>query len=66
MIEAAKRNGKLCAVGGVADPDHYRELLALGAVPLIFAAIDTDVLLNGLRQRATDWLAHATTTVGAQ
>ncbi len=62
VADAAKRHGKLAAVGGVADPDHYRDLLALGAVPLIFAAIDSDVLAAGLRQRATDWLAHATPT----
>jgi 2-keto-3-deoxy-L-rhamnonate aldolase RhmA len=58
VTAAAKRHGKIAAVGGVADPDHYRELLALGAVPLIFAAIDSDVLAAGLRQRATDWLAQ--------
>jgi 4-hydroxy-2-oxoheptanedioate aldolase len=59
VIAAAKRHGKLAAVGGVADPDHYRDILALGAVPLIFAAIDSDVLASGLRQRAGEWLAHA-------
>jgi 2-keto-3-deoxy-L-rhamnonate aldolase RhmA len=59
VMEAAKRHGKLGAIGGVADPDHYRDLLAIGAVPLIFAAIDSDVLAAGLRQRAADWLAHA-------
>jgi 4-hydroxy-2-oxoheptanedioate aldolase len=59
IAAAAKRHGKLTAVGGVADPEHYRDLLALGAVPLIFAAIDSDVLASGLRQRAADWIAHA-------
>jgi 2-keto-3-deoxy-L-rhamnonate aldolase RhmA len=59
VIGAALRHGKLAAVGGVADPEQYRELLALGAVPLIFAAIDSDVLAAGLRERANDWLASA-------
>ncbi len=59
VIAAAKRHGKLAAVGGVADPDHYRDILALGAIPLIFAAIDSDVLAAGLRSRASEWLAHA-------
>ena len=58
MTAAAARSGKIVAVGGVADPDHYRELTALGAVPLIFAAIDSDVIAAGLRQRAVEWLAH--------
>lgn len=60
VIAAAKKHGKLAAVGGVADPDHYRELLALGAVPLIFAAIDSDLIAAGLRARAGEWLAPAT------
>jgi 4-hydroxy-2-oxoheptanedioate aldolase len=59
VIGAAKRQGKLAAVGGVADSDHYRDILALGAIPLIFAAIDSDVLAAGLRSRAAEWLAHA-------
>lgn len=66
VTAAAKRHGKLAAVGGVADPDHYRDLLALGAVPLIFAAIDSDVLAAGLRQRANDWLAHASAASDAR
>jgi 2-keto-3-deoxy-L-rhamnonate aldolase RhmA len=56
VIAAAKRRGKLAAVGGVADPTHYHDLLALGAIPLIFAAIAA-----GLQSRATEWLAHAST-----
>ena len=37
------------------DPALFVELLNAGAVPLVFAAIDTDVLAAGLSQRATNW-----------
>ena len=52
VITAAARRGKLAAIGGVADPDHYQTLLDMGAVPLIFAAIDTEILAAALTQRA--------------
>lgn len=55
VAAAASRHGKLAAVGGVAGPDHYRDLLAAGMAPLILAAIDTDILATGLAQRAQDW-----------
>jgi hypothetical protein len=32
---------------------------AVGAAPIIFAAIDTDVLTAGLNQRAQDWAQRA-------
>ena len=55
VIAAARRHGKLAVVGGSSDPALFVELLNAGAVPLVFAAIDTDVLAAGLTQRATDW-----------
>jgi 2-keto-3-deoxy-L-rhamnonate aldolase RhmA len=55
VIAAAHGRGKLAAVGGAADPALFVELLNAGAVPLVFAAIDTDVLAAGLTQRAADW-----------
>jgi 2-keto-3-deoxy-L-rhamnonate aldolase RhmA len=55
VIAAARAGGKLAAVGGSSDPALFVELLNAGAVPLVFAAIDTDVLAAGLTQRATDW-----------
>jgi 2-keto-3-deoxy-L-rhamnonate aldolase RhmA len=62
MLDACKRviagahgRGKLAVVGGCSDPAQYVELLDVGAVPLVFAAIDTDVLATGLSQRATQW-----------
>jgi len=56
---AAARHGKIAAVGGVADPDHYLDLLAMGVVPLIFAAIDSEILAAGLAQRAEQWRARS-------
>jgi 2-keto-3-deoxy-L-rhamnonate aldolase RhmA len=59
VAAAAARYGKLAAVGGVADPDHYRDLLGMGVAPLIFAAIDSEVLAAGLAQRAEQWCAQS-------
>lgn len=55
VIEAAHRRGKLAVVGGASDPALVVEFLNAGAVPVIFAAMDTDVLAAGLSQRATEW-----------
>jgi 2-keto-3-deoxy-L-rhamnonate aldolase RhmA len=55
VIAAAHSRGKLAVVGGSSDPALFVELLNAGAVPLVFAAIDTDVLAAGLTQRAADW-----------
>jgi 2-keto-3-deoxy-L-rhamnonate aldolase RhmA len=55
VITAARCRGKLAVVGGASDPALVVDLLDAGAVPLIFAGIDTDILAAGLSQRATDW-----------
>jgi 2-keto-3-deoxy-L-rhamnonate aldolase RhmA len=55
VIAAARACGKLAVVGGSSDHALFVELLNAGAVPVVFAAIDTDVLAAGLGQRATLW-----------
>jgi len=55
VIGAAHRHGKLAVAGGSSDPELCLELLNFGAAPIIFAAIDTDVLSVGLNQRAQEW-----------
>jgi 2-keto-3-deoxy-L-rhamnonate aldolase RhmA len=55
VIAAANARSKLAAVGGVSDPDQFLALLNAGAAPLVFAAIDTDLLAAGLGQRAAQW-----------
>lgn len=55
VIGAARRHGKLAVVGGLADAVQVQELIRAGAAPLIFAAIDTDLLSAGLTQRAQEW-----------
>lgn len=55
VIAAAKRHGKLAAVGGLAAPAQFNDMLAAGAAPLIFAAIDSDLLATSLAARAQDW-----------
>jgi 4-hydroxy-2-oxoheptanedioate aldolase len=52
---AASRHGKVAVVGGVADGTHYQSLLNDGFSPLVFAAIDTDLLAAGLAQAASGW-----------
>ena len=55
VIAAAHACDKLAVVGGSSDPALFVELLNAGAVPVVFAAIDTDVLATGLCQRAAHW-----------
>jgi 2-keto-3-deoxy-L-rhamnonate aldolase RhmA len=55
VIGAAHGHGKLAVAGGSSDPELCLELLSSGAAPIIFAAIDTDVLSVGLNQRAQEW-----------
>jgi 2-keto-3-deoxy-L-rhamnonate aldolase RhmA len=55
VIAAARLHGKLAVAGGASDPALFFELLDAGSVPLVFAAIDTDVLSAGLAQRALEW-----------
>jgi 2-keto-3-deoxy-L-rhamnonate aldolase RhmA len=55
VISAAHAHGKLAVAGGSSDPQLCLELLNAGAAPIIFAAIDTDVLWAGLNQRAQEW-----------
>jgi 2-keto-3-deoxy-L-rhamnonate aldolase RhmA len=55
VIAAARAHGKLAVAGGSSDPQLCLELLNAGAAPIIFAAIDTDVLSVGLNQRAQEW-----------
>lgn len=55
VIAAAHSRGKLAVVGGASDPALFVELLNAGAAPLVFAAIDTDLVAAGLTQRAADW-----------
>lgn len=59
VIAAAHRHGKLAVAGGSSDPALCLELLNAGAAPIIFAAIDTDVLAVGLNQRAQEWSRRA-------
>lgn len=55
VAAAAARHGKIAIIGGVADDDHFMALQALGFAPFIFAGIDTDMIADGLAQRADAW-----------
>ena len=59
VIDAAAQHGKLAVAGGSSDPALFMELLYAGAVPIVFAAIDTDVLATGLTQRAQEWIQRS-------
>jgi 2-keto-3-deoxy-L-rhamnonate aldolase RhmA len=55
VAAAAKRHGKIAVIGGIGDAAQWREMLALGFAPLVFAGIDTDVIAAALDQRASEW-----------
>ncbi|WEK02318.1 MAG: aldolase/citrate lyase family protein [Candidatus Sphingomonas phytovorans] len=55
VAAAARKHGKVAIIGGVADDDHFLALLDMGFAPFIFAGIDTDVVAEGLTQRADSW-----------
>jgi 2-keto-3-deoxy-L-rhamnonate aldolase RhmA len=57
VIAAARKHGKLAIIGGLKGPEQYRELVALGAAPYVFAAIDTDMFVDILDQRIAKWRA---------
>lgn len=57
VIAAAKKHGKHAIIGGLKGPDHYRQMVDLGAAPYVFAAIDTDLFVDALDQRITRWRA---------
>lgn len=54
-IAAAHRHGKIAVIGGVAGPEHHAALVAMGAAPHVFAAIDTDLLVEALSLRLDKW-----------
>jgi 2-keto-3-deoxy-L-rhamnonate aldolase RhmA len=66
VIAAAKQHNKLAVVGGSSDLELFKEMLQAGAVPIVFAAIDTDVLSAGLTQRGQDWQQRSDELRGAR
>ncbi len=56
-LEACRRAGKPLAIGGIADPTYAAELIRLGAVPFLFAGIDTELLVGAARTRLGEALA---------
>src|SRR3546814_10632782 len=55
IAAAANRYGKIAVVGGVPDDEYYLAILEMGFSSFIFAGIDTDILADGLAQRANAW-----------
>lgn len=55
VADAAKRQGKIAVIGGVADSRQFSAMLAMGFAPLVFAGIDTDIVADGLVARNADW-----------
>lgn len=55
IAAAANRYGKIAVVGGVPDDEYYLAILEMGFSSFIFAGIDTDILTDGLAQRANAW-----------
>lgn len=55
VAAAAREHGKLAVVGGLGDGARFELMLAAGFAPLIFAGIDTDLLVDALATRASGW-----------
>jgi 2-keto-3-deoxy-L-rhamnonate aldolase RhmA len=55
VIEGARHHDVPVVVGGVADVGHFAELTAMGAAPLVFAGIDTELLGEALATRIERW-----------
>jgi 2-keto-3-deoxy-L-rhamnonate aldolase RhmA len=55
VITAGQKQGKPVVIGGLAGPEHYAELVGMGAAPYVFAAIDTDLFVDILDQRISRW-----------
>ncbi|WP_328609186.1 aldolase/citrate lyase family protein [Amycolatopsis sp. NBC_00345] len=52
LAEACRRHGKLLMVGGIGDPGLQRELMALGACPLVMTGNDHGLLHEAASRRA--------------
>jgi 2-keto-3-deoxy-L-rhamnonate aldolase RhmA len=63
VIEAARKHGKQVIIGGLAGPDHYRDLVGIGMAPYIFAGIDTEMIVDVLAQRVEKWRLGAQQTM---
>ena len=60
VARAARAHGKLAVCGGVGDAAAFQALLDAGFAPLIFAAIDSDLIAAELSSRAAQWHARLT------
>lgn len=52
IADACRRHGKLCMLGGIADPALLDEYAPLGVCPLRLTGTDTDMLFAGAADRA--------------
>ena len=55
VANAAKRCNKIAVVGGVANEQHFADVLKMGFAPLVFAGIDTDIMADGVVSRRARW-----------
>jgi len=55
VANAAKRYNKIAVVGGVANEQHFADMLKMGFAPLVFAGIDTDIMADGVVSRRARW-----------
>jgi 4-hydroxy-2-oxoheptanedioate aldolase len=56
-LAACQHLGKPLAIGGIGDIAYAAELIRMGAAPLLFTGIDTDLLLGAARDRIRQALA---------
>jgi 2-keto-3-deoxy-L-rhamnonate aldolase RhmA len=49
--DACKKHNKLFMLGGIGNPERYRQLASRGACPLILTGMDSDLLYRALAAR---------------
>ncbi|WP_238011641.1 aldolase/citrate lyase family protein [Dactylosporangium sp. AC04546] len=56
--DACKKHNKLFMLGGIGDPERYRQLASRGACPLILTGMDADLLYRALAVRVNSLDNH--------
>lgn len=55
VADAANDHGKIAIIGGVRDERDFAIMMEMGFAPLVFAAIDTDLVAQGAAECCAAW-----------
>lgn len=59
VLRAARRHNKVAIVGGMGHGKEHAQLLGEGMAPFIFAGIDSDLMLDAMRRKVSEFAAEA-------